>query len=143
MSVTVTRTLLGLPDLELNDFVRYSIGAQFLGGNVSWNKQQVGSIFVDGQTTTARSMQNVTEQVAVEVYAEDIDELRANTTEVDQAFFQDSFVMTVTVDGVVYAQYMCEAADRQLTWTGPRLIEHQNAIVYSMPRQPLPLAGVA
>jgi hypothetical protein len=140
MSVTLSRTLLGLGDLEINDHLNYAVGPQLLGGTVAWNRQKATSPFLDGEVTTQRSRQNVTEQVAVEVYAGDAAELKANTAALITAFCQDSFVLTVTLEGTFYV-YQCEAADVTIAWVGARMMAHQGQVTFAVPRQPVPLLG--
>ena len=140
MSVLVSRTLLGLPALQINDHLNYKVAPQFLGGNVQWNRTKVTSPFLDGEVTTQRTRQNVSEQIAVEIFAGSAAELQANTAALLAAFSQDSFVLTVTIAGTVYA-YQCEAADAQTAWTGPRMMAHQGQVVFGVPRQPLALTG--
>ena len=140
MSVLVSRTLLGLPALQINDHLNYKVAPQFLGGNVQWNRTKVTSPFLDGEVTTQRTRQNVSEQVAVEIYAGSAAQLQTNTAALIAAFNQDSFTLTVTLDGTVYA-YQCEAADAQTMWTGPRMMAHRGQVLFAVPRQPVPLIG--
>lgn len=142
LSVTVSRTLLGLSDLPINDHVTYYVAPQFLGGQVQWNRQQVTSPFTDGAVTVYRNRQLVTEQIAVEVMARTGAELKAAVDTLIDAFLQDSFTLTVTSDGATY-QYACEAADYALLWAGPRMIARQAQVMLSVPRQPAALAGTA
>lgn len=140
LSAKVSRTLLSLPDLELNDHADYYIGASFLGAAQDWNRNQVGSPFLDGQVTTYRTRQMVTEPVQIEVPADNQTELTAKMTALVQAFLQSDYTITVVVGGSVL-QYQCEAADFQVLWTTPRLVEHQGQATFQVPRQPNPLVG--
>lgn len=140
MSVALSRTALALPALEINDHLNYAVATQFLGGNVQWNRQQVSSPFLDGQVTTQRSRQNVTEQIAVEIYAGSGNELQINTRTLIAAFSQSDYVLTVVIGGATYA-YQCEAADVQTAWVGVRLMANQGQVVFGVPRQPLALLG--
>ena len=135
MSVLISRTLLGLADLEINDFVNYYVAPQFLGAINEWDRVQATSAYVDGAATVQRKLQMVQEQVVVEVMGGDSAELQDNCVAITEAFTQDNFTMTVTIDGIVKV-YACEAAGYQLAWTGPRLIEHQGQLTFTMPRQP-------
>lgn len=141
LSVTISRELLGLDPLQISDVDSYYVAAQFLGGQVTWNRQKVSSPWLDGEVTTARNRQNVTEQIGVEIRADTNAELQAATAELIAAFCQDSFVLTVIADGGTYA-YAGEAADYQVaSWTTPRLVALAGQVVFSMPRQPVPLIG--
>lgn len=141
LSATVSRDLLGLWPLQIGSGGRYYLGPSFLGGNVQWNRQKASSPFVDGEVTTQRSRQNVTEAISVEIRAETHEQLQAYTAELLVAFLQDQYTLTVTVDGGSYA-YRCEAADYQVaTWTTPRLYAKQGQVVFSVPRRPVALIG--
>ena len=143
LSVLVSRTALGLDPLEINDYENFYIsGEQLMGGSLTWNRTKVTGPWDDGDVTTQRQLQTVQEPVGVEVLGGDIDELMANEQELTDAFFQGSFTITVTIKGTVYAQYQCEADDLLAAWSGPRLIENQVLRVFTVPRQPVPLAGV-
>jgi cellobiose phosphorylase len=141
LSATVSRTLLGLPDLEIGHGDRYYLSPQFLGANLQWTRQQAASPFMDGQVTTQRTRQNVTETVGVEIKADTAADLQAYTAELIQAFVQDSFVLTVTADGATFA-YRCEAADYQVaSWSTPRMVSKQGQVLFQMQRQPVALVG--
>lgn len=142
MSVLVTRVALGLPDLELNDFVSYYVGAEFLGGQETFQRSQVGSPFLDGQVTTYRQMQNINETMQFEVLADDQDELRANVAALKDAFRQDSYTLNVTVGTQSY-QFAFEAGDSQVSWSGPRFIANQLQVIITAQRKPLVLTGVS
>jgi|SRR6184192_3654342 len=140
LSVTVSRTGLGLSALEINDHLDYYIAPQFLGANAQWNRTQVTSPFLDGSVTTQRYRQTVNEQLGVEVLGASQADLQAKLSALLGAFFQDSFTITITVDGTAYA-YACEAADYQVNWNGPRFIAAQVQVVFSVPRSPAPVSG--
>lgn len=142
LSVLISRSALSLADLEINDGYIYQASAQFLGTLVSWNRTQITSPFIDGASTVARQLEMVQEPVGVEVWGRTgIDAtlknsyLRDNLNVLAQAFWQDSFTLTVTVEDAVYA-YQAEAADVQVTWSGPRFIAKKGLITFTVPRQP-------
>jgi hypothetical protein len=140
--VTVSRESLALAPLLISRGGRYYLGPQFLGGQVQWNRTKVTSPWIDGEVTTQRTRQNVTEPISVEIKAPDQASLDAWTTELLEAFLQDSYTLTVTVDGQSRA-YACEAADYQCaSWTTPRMVAYQGQVVFAVPRQPILLAGV-
>jgi hypothetical protein len=135
MSVRVTRTLLGLPDLDINDFVSYYVGANFLGGPQNWNRAQVGSPFLDGQVTTYRQRQNVTEPIQIEVLGGDPAEVTANLSAVVDAFNQDTYTVNIQI-GDQNIQYLFESADVTMPWAGARWIANQCQLNFSAQRQP-------
>lgn len=141
LSVTVSRDKLGLAPLEIARGGRYYLATQFLGGSVQWTRQQVTSPFVDGQITTQRTRQNVTESVAVEVKADNHHDLQIYTGELLAAFLQSSYTMVITMAGAVYT-YRCEAADYQVqSWSTPRAVAVQGQAVFTVQRRPVALAG--
>jgi hypothetical protein len=148
LTVLVQRDSLGLTPLSINDGKVYRASTQFLGGAVSWNRTQVTSPYIDGSVTVNRQRQMVQEQVAIEVSGRTVAsptlsnvQLKANFDTLCQAFLQDSFTLTVEIDTAVY-EYQCEAADYQITWTGPRFIAKQGLITFTVPRQPNAAVGV-
>lgn len=142
MSVTISRAALALPPLQLNDHDAYYIGTQLLGGQVQYNRNSVTSPFVDGAVTTYRTRQVLNEQITVEVLGENAYDCRVHLDDLITAVSQDSFTLTVIIAGVTYA-YACEAADFQLAWSGPRVMANQYQVQLTLPRQPVPLTGVA
>lgn len=148
LAVVVFRNALGLPPLNCNDGIIYRAGEQLMGEAVSFNRNQVGSPYVDGQITTSRQRQAVNEQLSFEVFGRTTTnanmtnvQLKANFDIIAAAFLQDSYELRITIDGALY-RYQGEAADLQLTWTGPRFMAKQGQIAFTMPRQPSPLVGV-
>ena len=140
LDVSVSRALLGLADLAINDHLAYYLSPQFLGGQVTWNRQQATSPFVDGAVTTYRTRGMVTEQLGVEVLGDTPGELDGNLAVLLAAFVQDSFHLAVAI-GAQSWEYLCEAADYQVAWSGPRFIARQLQVLFGVPRQPVPVAG--
>jgi hypothetical protein len=141
LSVLISRTWLGLDALEIAQGGTYYLAPQFLGATVTWTRQQVTSPFVDGQITTSRMRPNVVESIGVEVVGSSAFWLQQRIKTLLDAFTQQSFTMTVRIDGAFY-QYLCECADYQtLTWTTPRAVSLQGQVLFQMPRQPVPVAG--
>lgn len=141
LSVTVSRDALGLGPLEVAFGDRYYCAPKFLGGQVQWNRKKISSPFVDGEITTQRSRQNVTENIGVEVRAPTSADLQAFTEELIAAFLQDRFTLTVIADGVTWS-YRCETADYQvLTWDTARMVARAGQVLFQVPRQPVALSG--
>lgn len=140
LSVSVTRPQLGLPDLALNDHFNYFISPTFLGGMVQWNRSTVTSPFLDGGVTTYRTRQMVQEQIALEVMGETLAEMWDNVRAAIDAFTQDQYNLALAIGSEVH-QFMCEAADYQFNWNGPRILAQQVQLVLSVPRQPVAVQG--
>jgi hypothetical protein len=141
LAVTVSRTLLGLAPLDINDHLNYYVTPQLLGGQVAWTRTQITSPWLDGAVTTNRVRQMVTEPLVIEVLGGTHGELKANVDTLVQAFIQDSFDLELTMGDAAYA-YRCEAADYTLGWNGPRMMANQVQVTFSVPRQPTALLGV-
>jgi hypothetical protein len=142
ISAVINRDLLGLLPLELADGNPYLLSSQFLGAAVTWDRQTVGSRWVDGDYTVSRRRANVSEQIAIEVVADNMLDLRTAMMTLINAFTQDHFTLTVTVDGVVFA-YDCEAGDyTNAMWNTPRLAASRGQVVFTVPRRPIAAAGV-
>lgn len=142
LSVVLSRDNLDLTPLEINDFLNYYVGAQFLGGSMAYQRTTLTSPFTDGGFTAQRFRQQVSEQIAVEVMGGTHVELTANIKTLIEAFEQDSFTVTVTI-GSQTILLDAEAADHQMVWTGPRWVQNQGQVVFTMPRAPQPRQGVA
>lgn len=140
MDVSVTRSLLGLSDLHINDHVNYALAPAFLGATVQWNRNQVSSPFLDGAVTVTRTRQMVTETIAVEVFGANQSTVQLHASQLIDAFLQDNFVLSVVIEGATQS-YQCETADYQVAWTGPRWIQNQLQVSFSVPRQPVALSG--
>jgi hypothetical protein len=142
MSVVVTRELLGLSDLNINDHTNYYVSnTDFMSAQISWNRQTTSSPYIDGSVTIFRTRQQTSQSMVVECLGEDQAELRQNFDIIAKAFMQDNYTLTITLNSVDYS-YRCEAADYALRWDGPRFVARQVQMQFSVPCQPQPLTGV-
>lgn len=151
LSALVTRTQLGLSDLQINDNLNYRISGadQFMQGTVIWERDSTKSPYVEGEFTTNRRRSNVQERLGVEVFKGDSAgisgqgkfALEANIQQLIQAFTQDAFVINATANsGTTWQQewhWACEAADYAVTITGPRLASQQALVVFTVIRNPV------
>lgn len=141
LSIKVSRTLLGLPDLELNDHTAYyAASEQFFGANEGWNHDRVTSRWLDGAVVTSRQRQMVQEPLAIECLGDTSAEVEANILAMLHAVSQSDYTITVTLNGQVHI-YQCEPADRTVARSTARLYNNQWQIVLNIPRQPSPLSG--
>jgi hypothetical protein len=151
LSVLVTRTQLGLADLQVNDNVNYKMsGNDFMNGQVTYERETVRSPYVEGEFTTNRRRSNVREQVAFDVFPGNSTgisgvtkyALEANIQQLIAAFTQDAFIMTIVANsGTTWQQewyWACEAADYAVSMTGPRFIARQGIVAFSLIRNPVP-----
>ena len=155
LSVTITRTALALSTLQLNDGLVYRAAAEdFMGGDGTWERQQVGSAYMDGQVTVNRQRQVVNEHLTFEVSGATPGspatptsqvQFQANLATLIAAMSQDSFTLDIAVGSggdIAHYTYLGEAADlTNASWTGPRMLAKQGKLTFNMPRQPVPVAG--
>lgn len=143
LSVVISRDLLGLPALEIAHGEKFYCQPQFMGAQVAYDREQAGSRYVEGSLTTMRRRTVVTEQIGVEVKGDTLAEVKANMEELVSAITQDTFTLTVITDDATWGPYQGEASDYQnAIWSPSRLNSAQGQLVFSMPRQPVPLSGV-
>jgi hypothetical protein len=142
LSCLITRGPLGLDDLELNDFERYYLGPELLGGTSTFNKTHAESPYLDGASLTAITRGLVNEKLTIEVLADDSAEMAANLAEVVQAFGQMDFRLQFTMNTDIVLVYQCEPASVQIPWAGPRVVAGQMQVVVQFDRQPQPVTGV-
>jgi hypothetical protein len=139
---SVTRTPLALADLNLNDWVNYYLSEELMGGEERWVRNTQGSAYMEGEVTVNRHRGNITEKVGVEVLGTSQAVLDANIATLKDAFYQDSFQMTLTINGSTHT-YQCEAADldNTMVWNKARHVGRIVLCVFSVPRRPIPIAG--
>ena len=87
----VTRELLALDNLYINDHLTYALTTTLMGGQSAWDRNEASSPWVDGEFTVSRKKRNVTEQIVIDVYGSDQVELQDNIKTLIQAFTQDNF----------------------------------------------------
>jgi hypothetical protein len=137
VSVLVSRDRLGLDDLQINDHLDYIIaGPDFLGGQQSWDRTQVSSPFADGEVTVNRRRQNVQENILLEVLGSSTADVHANAKAVVNAFSQDTFTITVSINSSSTV-YECEASDYRIVTSSPRYAASQLQVSFTVPHKPL------
>jgi hypothetical protein len=137
----VTREELGLPDLDINDNDNYIVGPNLAPGVVAWQRLQASSPFMHGAVTVGRRKDIVTAEIAVDILANNFTALTAAKQTIVEAFEQDSFRLKMTFEGSQY-EWACEAADHGVSWEHPRVHARRLTVLFSFPRQPIPLLGV-
>jgi len=141
LSCTVSRTLLSLAPLDCNDGVTYRLTAEsFSSRQMSWQREEASSPFLDGAVTVYRTRQKVTDQVGFEVLGDTPALVQQHVNELKRAFAQSRFTLGLQIDGAAY-QFDCEAADYAEAWSGPRWVARQLQVLFSVPNSPVPIAG--
>lgn len=138
----VTRTLLSLADLDINDHDKYVVGGPVLWvGSRRWKRETVDSSDVHGEVTVHKKLTNATDPLTVYVQGSTLSDLETNQQALIDAFSQDRYVLQLSVDGVDH-QWDCEAADvDQVTYDNSHVAARYVAITFSITHQPVPLAG--
>jgi hypothetical protein len=142
ISALVSRTLLGLGDLNINDHSKYVLaGPMAFGGQVQWNRRQVEAPWVDGQITVERHRTNVTEPLSIYVAGTSLGDLDTNLGVLLAAFMQDRYTFQLVVGGANHA-WDCESADvSQVLYDTAHVYNKYVTVTLAVPRKPIPLAG--
>ena len=143
-AASVTRPILGLANLNLNDHVNYYVSNSIFGGTVSWRRQTVQSPWIEGQFTVGAVRDQVEDKFVVEVLggtANTQTSLQTNLQTLVAAFSQSYFNLTVQLDSAYYT-YACEASDYTMDWTNTRWIAKQVQVSFNLRRSPVPINGV-
>lgn len=140
-TAVVTRTALGLGDLAVHDPENgYRISSEIAFNVITWRREQVQSPYVAGKITVGRVLDAVDTTVAVEVTAANHATLQARVATLIEAFTQDLFYMTFTLDGTEY-KWKCEAADYGMNWEHTRLHAKSTLVAFQFPRHPNAIGG--
>ncbi len=140
MSVKVTRTLLGKGDLELNDHYRYIV-ASISPGDSKWRRKTTSSPYLDGAVTTQRARDNSEMQILVDILSQYQAEMGSLKADLVEAFEQDSYTLTVVIDGYT-TSWLCETADYRNDLQKERLHGGRQQIAFMVPRKPVATAGI-
>lgn len=141
LSLLVTRDLLGLPSLELNDHVKFVVGANLLGSQVSWERQTATSPWVEGEVTVNRRRGLVRENVEVWVLGDTYATMQTNLTELIAAFSQDRFSLQLTLGSAPAQSWFAETSDYQVQFNNVSIVGQKMLVRFQVPRQPVPAAG--
>lgn len=137
----VTRASLGLGDLNINDHVKYALaGPEIMSGQVSWQRTQASSPWVDGEVTVARRRGNVMEPLTVYVAGTSQSNLNSNIKALIDAFVQDRYTLSITV-GSQQHDWDCESADYSVKMNTVYEYSRYVPVTFSIMRRPSPLTG--
>lgn len=137
----VTRGLLALDDLDINDHTNYSLAPGIMGGQVTWDRNEVSSPWVDGEITVSRKKRNVQENLIINVYGASQAGLQARMVTLVEAFTQDNYSLAFNINGDI-RMYKCFAADYQVSWDQSRNKAMNVPITFMVPRLPNPWRGI-
>lgn len=147
VSVLLTRPELSLTPLELNDEENYTIIRNGIGlGSVVRKRLTSDSPWVEGRTLIHQVKEQVTVPLAVRVHGSSNNDLAVKVSNLLRALDQFSYRITVTIGGVVWGQYDCEAADYSVGDSGVFQDLHYRSLIQEVsaeiPRMPTPVSGV-
>lgn len=135
---TVTASVGGL---NINDGVNYILSPEGLNpATVVYRRTQVMSPFVEGRFTTNRLLDAVEGEMQVDVLGSSQADLASNIAALIAAFTQDTYTLTISLDGTSYS-WECEAADYSMDWTHTRVHARRVPMRFAFQRQPTPAAG--
>jgi hypothetical protein len=137
--VHITRTLLSMGPLNLNDRVKYR-WVSLEPGQQKWRRQVVSSPFVDGSFTTHRSRDRREPTFVVDVMGSDESEMSTHMADLLEAFSQDTFQLGWTIDGEA-TLIQGEAADYQMNYENTRVAARRRQVAFTLPIQPIPITG--
>jgi hypothetical protein len=139
LSVKLTRTLLGLDDLELNDHGAYYISE--LGDYaIQWDRKTISTPWTDGDITVQRSRRSVERRVVIEVLGTTTTQMKQRARTLIDALSQDSYNMTVNMDGDS-STYRCEAADYTISWDKERAHSSRTLVSAVIRQSPAMVSG--
>lgn len=139
--VTVSRTLLGLGSLNINDHLVYELSTTVFGGSVAYQTTWISSPYVDGDIPHTRRRGNVTDTLGVYVMGETNKDVLTNMQTLVAAMQQDKYSLMLVYDGATY-QYECHSADYTVGWDQANLNANKILVTFSVPRKPVPTKGV-
>lgn len=111
VSATVSRTELSLSALDLNVDGAYKIVRDGLGiGSLTFKKEMVSSIYVNGSFMRGRAMESITSTMKIRCYGSSKADLESKVRALVDAFSQYSYTLQVIIDGRTQT-YRCDTAD--------------------------------
>lgn len=138
----LTRPVLALGDLQINDGVTYRFGLFDLDlGSVEWRRQRALSNHVHGGALVhaVKDMANLAGRVIVAGASSSA--VEASVVTLTNALSQITYDLHILQDGTTDHAWRCEPADYRVEL--PRLIQGRviTSVDVEIPRLPVPLAG--
>jgi hypothetical protein len=143
-TVQVTRTLLALSNLNINDEGTYFLLEDGLEpGGVTWRRDEVESKYTDGSYEVGAVKEDARASYGVAVKAATQTALHTAVAAIVAAFTQRTFTLQVTIDSISTA-YTCKRANYEVSWEGPWIddaFEPIAVIAFSFDRRALQTTG--
>jgi hypothetical protein len=140
LAASITRTSLGLGDLDLNDHVNFAISVPFLGGTGRYVRNLDSSAYMDGEIEINAHLPNITETVGLEVFGANYAAVMTNAGLALAAFKQAQYTLTVVIAGHTHT-WRCQRADWSYEINTGRVSANQVKFQFDVPRSPLAVAG--
>lgn len=117
ISLHVTRSELGLGNLDLNDQTNYrAAGNELNPGAVQWRREVVNSPFVHGGVVMDAVRDTTQGTLSLYAYGTTIPQLKSNVDTAVEAFSQDEYKVVFTHEGATWT-WLCTQADYETGFT--------------------------
>lgn len=142
ITAEVTRTELGLGNLDLNDDVNFRFGRGVEVGRLTWRKDVVTSPYVHGRFPVREVKDAVESKITVYVIAPDHATLSTNVGVLIGAFTEQyEYNLQIVVEGQTYA-WRCERADYEVAFATETFNALFVPVSLAFYRSPIQVAGV-
>jgi hypothetical protein len=136
----ISRSLLALGDLNLNDYVNFTLATPILGGEEAWKRNSQGSAYMDGEVEVNASRGNITETIGVWVTGSTHANMMANVTTLKQAFNQATYELYLSINGTVH-EWRCYRANSSYEFSTGLIASRKVKWTFQVPRNPVPITG--
>ncbi len=141
LTAKITRTLLSLGDLNINNHTTYAIGPTIFGGGRNWVRKSTDSDYVHGEPTISKRLANTTDMLQVYVKGSTMSALDTALGTLNDALAQHRYVLQLYMNGSDH-QWDCEAADIVSATSDTAHVYGKIVMVtYQIPHYPIPLVG--
>ena len=141
LAAAVTRTELGLTDLDINDIATYELAKQLNNGTVSWRKEIAQSPFYEGRFVVHEVKDAVEMSLIVYVHGESYPVINTRVQTLLEAFTEQySYDLKITVNGQQHT-WTCERADYDVAFATETVNALKVPVQLTTMRHPSPVAG--
>lgn len=142
LTAIVTRTELGLGDLDLNDEVNFQFGRGIEVGRLTWRKDVVTSPYVHGRFPVREVKDAVESKITIYVLGTDHATLSTNIGVLIGAFTEQyQYELQIIVEGQSYS-WLCERADYEVAFATETFNAIFVPVSLSFYRSPIQVSGV-
>lgn len=146
LTASVTRTELGMPDLDLrSDVANFELLRDGWGpGSITWDRKKVTSPFVHGDFMVSARKEQMEAPLGFRVVGADRNTTLTRCGVLMDAFSQSDYLVTFEIEGVTFS-WSCQPADMVFGDSGYLQPFHLRAfkqeVHLSVPRYPIPVVG--